>query len=492
MERKMLSEEVKYLQLPELAELAIARLRESRAVERASSSALYKKRWKDAGVKPGEIRTYEDLRTIPFVTSEDLKKAFIENRPEDISCSDHVRLWFSTSGTTGSPKWIPYSDKDIALIMEIGNRNRSLFSYEDGLVSLGLSAPAPFFSDAAPYLGIINSIFMGRHREVIAISFSDAKEGLSFGLRRKPQIFSAFPSVAMRIAEGIAEEASRTAKQRLNEHVSLKNFIAYLVTRFKKIKPKYLVKFKSGFFAGEPLEPFRQALKENYGFEPYDIYAFTECLHVSSECPAKDGVHLWMDICMPELITEEELDKEEDDPNHVPEAIPLWEAKPGAKGEFVITTFGDALPLIRYRVSDLIKVISTERCKCGVTHPRIKVLRRLGDIVNMGLVRFSIYELDAKLTEVKRNGQVHRWQLRILREGYKPKPLLLVEPKGEVIAEKFEEEILNDIFEFKQNLLREAYENGLIARPIVKLVERFEEAQTSTGKLKRVIYEGVE
>jgi phenylacetate-CoA ligase len=53
------------------------------------------------------------------------------------------------------------------------------------------------------------------------------------------------------------------------------------------------------------------------------------------------------------------------------EALFVDQAPPGTEGEYVVTTFGEALPLVRYRTGDRIRVVDTAPCPCGITHPRV-------------------------------------------------------------------------------------------------------------------------
>jgi phenylacetate-CoA ligase len=70
-----------------------------------------------------------------------------------------------------------------------------------------------------------------------------------------------------------------------------------------------------------------------------------------------------MDTCIPEIIP---FDKEE--------AVPLWQAPSGTRGELVITNFAECLPLIRYKTGESVQVEGTGKCACGRTHPRMSRL----------------------------------------------------------------------------------------------------------------------
>jgi phenylacetate-coenzyme A ligase PaaK-like adenylate-forming protein len=299
----------------------------------------------------------------------------------------------------------------------------------------------------------------------------------------------AFPSLAARLAEIIQESAPTTAKNQLQKQKTLENLLIYMVTRFKKIRPKDLSKFKFGLFGGEPLDPYRKVLTEAYGLEPYEMYVFTEFIPPSVECKMHEGMHLWLDICLPEIILEEELEKERNDKSYIPKAVPLWEAKKGQRGEYVLTTFGEALPLIRYRFGDLIEVYGVEPCGCGITHPRVKVPRRSDlSVVCLGAVRFPFASLEEKVLGKTDYGQARKWQLEIGREEYRPKLIIRLEPNSEFTNEGlFHKEITNKILEI--DVIKVGIENKILATPEVKIELCHQKGKQAT-KAGSIIYEG--
>jgi phenylacetate-coenzyme A ligase PaaK-like adenylate-forming protein len=266
----------------------------------------------------------------------------------------------------------------------------------------------------------------------------------------------------------------------------LTNLIAMLLARFKRIRVRDIIKFRYGLFAGESLAPYRQAIMDHYGLEPYEGYASTEFLCYNVECRYHCGIHMWLDICIGEVIPQAELEKEENTPGYVPQAQFLDEVPVGTVGEYVLTTFGEALPLVRYRTSDLLEVVGTDRCRCQRTHPRVKILRRLDDVVNLGLIRFTIPEVEACLQLVSRSGRVITWQLRLEREGYWPKPVFFIEAARSGTEQELLDEISTRISEIE--VLRVGCEKGIVANPVIKLVEKVDEVRTATGKVKRIVY----
>jgi phenylacetate-CoA ligase len=484
-------QDIPHLPLEQLAALGLRRLQDSATFERAGRSLLYRDKWSAAGIRPGDIRTYDDLARVPYLTSRELRAAMNDGPLEDILCSPDVAHWFATTGTTGMPKWIPYGRRDIDVFMEIRDRCATMLPPADGTRGFGVTAPAPFVEDGLGAFEMIRRMSSGSPGEGVAVSLTEVEheEAVSFALDLKPHIIAAFPGFAARMAEIIEERAPEVARRELQRARTPRNLAAYLVTRVRRIRPRDLSRYSWGLFGGEPLDPYRAVLRERYGLEAYDMYLFTEFLYPAIECGQHDGMHVWMDICVPEIIPQSELELESRDDAHIPRAVPLWEAERGLRGEYVLTTFGEVLPLVRYRFGDLVEIVGTEPCRCGITHPRIKVPRRSDGTICLGAVRFPATQLDEILLRPSEHGQVRRWQLEITREGYRPKPILRVEPvDGVVDSAAFLGEIGGRLEELE--ILRIGIENRMVAQPVVSLAARITDDGRRVTEAGRVIDEG--
>jgi phenylacetate-CoA ligase len=136
----------------------------------------------------------------------------------------------------------------------------------------------------------------------------------------------------------------------------------------KGMDPKTL-SLKIGLFGAESWpEEVRQTLENYFGIQAYEIFGVTELIEpgVAGECMAKNGLHVFEDHFLPEII----------DPNS---GEVLGE---GREGELVLTTLTNrAYPLLRYRTSDVTSLTS-EPCSCGRTLARMsKVLKRTDPMV---------------------------------------------------------------------------------------------------------------
>jgi phenylacetate-coenzyme A ligase PaaK-like adenylate-forming protein len=477
-----------HLPLEELGKLSFNNLLHYKTLQRASTSSIYKTKW--AGFNVEKIASYEEFSKLPYTTTKEVRQAIYEQPIDQILCGKPVH-WFSTTGTTGLSKWLPYGRRDLEFFMQIRDRMYNMLPTDGDLRLVTVTAPPPYIEDG---LAILNDL-RGMEKKntlqgiTIALTQTDDQEIFNFTFDTKPNVMLAFPSLAARLAEIIEESAPEAMKKQFNEHKTAKNLLFYLITRVKKVHPKDLSKFRWGLFGGEPLDPYREVLTKMYGIEPYEIYTFTEFMPPAVECKMHQGMHLWLDICLAEIIPEEELEKERADSSYVPKAMPLWKAKTGQRGEYVLTTFGEALPLVRYRFGDLIEVVGIEPCGCGYTHPRIKVPRRADvSVVSLGAIRFPFKQLEEKALTKTSHGQAKRWQLEIKRDGHRPHLTIRLEPNDEIGSQKlFTEEIAQKVQEI--DVIKTGLDNKILAQPSV-IVEALLCRGKQATQAGSIIFEG--
>jgi phenylacetate-coenzyme A ligase PaaK-like adenylate-forming protein len=480
--------DVLQLSLEELGQLSMDNLFCYETLKRASNSVIYKKKW--AGINVEKIETYEDFAKLPYTASKEVRQAIYEQPIEQVLCGKPVQ-WFSTTGTTGLSKWLPYGGRDLETFVKIRDRMFGMLPTDGDLRLVTVTAPPPYIEDGLAILNALRGMEKKNNLQgiTVALTQTDDETVFNFAFDTKPNVMLAFPSLAARLAEIIEESAPDAMKKQFNEHKTPKNFLLYLITRVKKIHPRDLSKFRWGLFGGEPVDPYREVLQRMYGIEPYEIYTFTEFMPPAVECRMHQGMHLWLDICLAEIIPEEELEKERNDATYIPKALPLWKAKTGMRGEYVLTTFGEALPLVRYRFGDLIEVVGMEQCGCGFTHPRIKVPRRADiSVISLGAIRFPFKQIEEKALAKTSFGQAKRWQLQITREGHRPHLTIRLEPTEDINnQEAFIEEIALKVKEI--DVIKTGLDNKILAEPrvaIETLLSRGKQA-TTVGS---VIFEG--
>jgi phenylacetate-CoA ligase len=393
---------------------------------------FYKKRFDEAGVKPDDIRTIDDLRKLPFTYKDDLR----DNYPFGMFTvpMDNVVRIHASSGTTGKPTVVGYTARDIQTWSELmartlmaggatkGDMIHNAYGY--GLFTGGLG-----FHYGAEKLGA----------SVIPISGGNTKRQVMIMKDFAPTILTCTPSYALLIAE-VAEEMG----------VDFREF-----------------HFKAGIFGAEPWsEQMREEIEKKLDLKAMDIYGLSEIIGpgVSVECiEAQSGLHIFEDHFIPEIIDPE---SEEVLPYNTP-------------GELVFTTITkEAFPVIRYRTRD-ISILHPEPCRCGRTMVRMgRVRGRSDDMLIIRGVNVFPSQIESVIMEV--DGIEPHYQLVVEREGRLDNLSVMVEVNERI----FSDEVKN-LQAMERNLEKNIKEMlGVAAK--VRLVEP-KSIQRTEGKAVRVI-----
>ena len=305
----------------ELEKLQVAKLKKS--VEIALKSPFYKKRLGELGLTPDDFNSVSDIRKLPFTTKADLR----ENYPFGLvggNLDDAIRL-HSTSGTTGNPTVVTYSKHDIDSwanmiarnMYMVGCRNSDFFQNSSGY---GMFTGGLGFQYGAERLGATT----------IPAAAGNSKRQIMFIRDFGTTCLHAIPSYAIRLAEVFQEEG---------------------------IDPRS-THLRTLFIGAEPhTEEQRRRIERLLGVKAYNSFGMTEMNGpgVAFECKYQNGMHLWEDNYIIEIVDPDTLEP-------VPD---------GEMGEMVLTTLDrDMMPILRYRTRDLTRILTGE-CPCGRTHRRI-------------------------------------------------------------------------------------------------------------------------
>jgi phenylacetate-CoA ligase len=294
----------------ELAALQLERLRWSlgHAYENVD---LYRRRFDDAGVRPDDCRTLNDLGRFPFTTKDDLRETY----PFGMFAVplDRVVRIHASSGTTGRPTVVGYTRGDIDMWADVvarsiraagGRRGDKVHvAYGYGLFTGGLGAHY-----GAERLGCT----------VIPVSGGMTERQVRLILDLEPDIIMVTPSYMLAILDELERQGVDPTSTSL----------------------------KVGIFGAEPwTREMRAEIEQRLDMHAVDIYGLSEVLGpgVASECvETKDGLHVWEDHFYPEIV----------DPM-TGEQLPDRE-----QGELVFTSLTkEALPVIRYRTRDLTRLL---------------------------------------------------------------------------------------------------------------------------------------
>lgn len=368
------NEEIETLSKDKLKRLQLERLQAM--VERAyTQNQFYRNLYDQAGVKPSDIRTLDDIRKLPFLEKKTVRTAYPYGMALTTAGKAGGALQVhATSGTTGKSVPVFATKKDIENWAELNARELWMTGVRPGDVMMncygyGLPTGGFGFHYGAMAMDVM-SIPMG----------SDARQ-----YERFIEFIFDFGVAAMCMTPSVGLYVGNKARE--------------LGIDFKDSK------LKIGLFGAEPWPwETRLKLEEYFSIKAYDEFGMTEFLGpgMTCECEERDGMHAWADAFLVECINPETGEP-------VPE---------GEEGELVWTWLtADGTAMIRYRSRDLSRTWWEERCACGRTHPKIGAIKgRTDDAVPIrglivfpsqveaALVRFPETGANFRIIVDKRNG----------------------------------------------------------------------------------------
>jgi len=390
---------------------------------------LFRQRMDERKVKPGDVRSLADAARLPFMVKTDLRDTY----PFGLFASpmeEIVRL-HASSGTTGKPIVVAYTQADVDVWSEVMVRS---------FASAGVHR-ADVIQNAYGY-----GLFTGGL-------------GAHYGAE-------ALGATVIPISGGNTERQLMVmADFGVTVICSTPSYFLHLVERAKDMKVDF-GKLRCGLFGAEPWsDAMRERIQADSGVKAYDIYGLSEIIGpgVGAECFRQDGLHIFEDHFLPEVI----------DP--VSGAV----LPDGAEGELVLTTLSkQAMPMIRYRTRDITS-LRAEPCSCGRTIRRIRRIgRRSDDMFIIRGVNVFPSQVEAGLLAVE--GTLPHYQIVLTRE----KGLDEMEVQVEVTPEVFSDKVR--ALEELHRQLEAAIENVINIRAKVTLVEPRALAR-SEGKAKRII-----
>ncbi|MCD6317980.1 phenylacetate--CoA ligase [Candidatus Aerophobetes bacterium] len=422
---------MEYIAREELEKLQFLRLKETlRRVYK--SSPFYKRLFKENGLKPLNFKSLKDLPQIPFTTREDLRKNFPYGFLT-LPLNRIVRLHTST-GTTGKPKAIFFSKKDIENSAGLIARSMKMTGAKDkdvfqNMMSYGLFTGGLIFHYGAEKLGLL----------VIPAGAGNTERQIELMMDFKTTIIHITPSYALYLAD-ILEE--------------------------KGINPRKNLNLRMAYLGAEPYsESTRQKIEQIFNIKAFNSYGLSEMNGpgVAFECQFKEGMHLWEDNFILEII-------EPSTGKVLPD---------GEEGEIVLTSINrEAMPILRYRTGD-IAFVYPDKCQCGRTHRRISRIK--GRVDDMFIIRgvnvfpSEVERILMSLSEVGRN-----YQIILERE----KSLDVMRVKVEIKKELFDGSL--EHLRGLEEKIKAKLKSELMLTPKVELVEPATLPRT-TGKAKRVI-----
>ncbi|KOU15556.1 phenylacetate--CoA ligase [Streptomyces sp. WM6372] len=410
----------------ELAALQLRRLRAtlSHAYEHVPH---YRQAFDKAGVHPDDCRSLSDLALFPFTTKADLREQypfgmFAVPRSE-------VRRIHASSGTTGRPTVVGYTDNDLSTWADVvarsiraaGGRPGQLvhIAYGYGLFTGGLGAHY-----GAERLGCT----------VVPASGGMTDRQVRLIQDFRPEVIMVTPSYMLTLLDEMERQG---------------------------IDPRS-TSLRTGIFGAEPwTEEMRREIEQRLDIDAVDIYGLSEVMGpgVAQECvETKDGLHIWEDHFYPEVV----------DP-FTGEVLPE-----GASGELVFTSLTkEAMPIIRYRTRDLTRLLP------GTARPAFRRMEKVtGRSDDMIILRgVNLYPTQIEEILLRTPGLAPHFQLRLTREGRMDALTVRVEARREADSAQRQSAAASVV---------RAVKDGIGVSVAVEVVDP-ETLERSVGKIKRLM-----
>ncbi|MEU6853934.1 phenylacetate--CoA ligase PaaK [Actinacidiphila alni] len=328
---------------------------------------LYRRKFDAAGVSPEDCRTLEDIARFPFTTKADLRDTY----PFGMFAvpMSEVRRVHASSGTTGRPTVVGYTENDLSMWAEVVARSiraaggrpgdRIHVAYGYGLFTGGLGAH--YGAERAGCTVIPASGGMTARQVQIIQDF-------------EPDIIMVTPSYMLTLLDEFERQGvdPRTTSLRI------------------------------GIFGAEPwTEQMRREIEERFAIDAVDIYGLSEVIGpgVAQECvETKDGLHIWEDHFYPEVVD------------------PLTDAvmAPGESGELVFTSLTkEALPVIRYRTRDLTRLLP------GTARPAFRRMEKVTGRCDDMIILRGVNVFPSQIEEIvlRTPGVAPHFRIELTRRG---------------------------------------------------------------------------
>ena len=343
---------------------------------------FYKNKFKEMGIKAGDLKNLQDIAKLPFTVKNDLR----DNYPFGLCAvplEEVVRI-HASSGTTGKPITGPYTAEDLNQWIECmarnlwaaGIRKEDMVqnAYGHGLFTGGL----------------------GFHQGASAIGCTLVPTGAGMTERQitimqdfKSDVLFCTPSYALTIAER-----------------------AEMKVDIKKLP------LRVGVFGAEPwTEGMRQEIEERMGIKAQEAYGLTELCGpgVAYDAADQNGLYINEDFFLAEVVDPQTLE-------------PLPE---GEKGELIFTSLQRrAMPMIRYRTKDITRLWREPGYE-GRTFMRMdKIYGRSDDMLIISGVNVFPSQIEALLLEIEEVEPQYR--MVVSKKGYLDHLSVQVEGKKEI------------------------------------------------------------
>ncbi|MFD0117253.1 phenylacetate--CoA ligase PaaK [Streptomyces sp. NPDC058320] len=388
---------------------------------------FYRASFDKAGVHPDDCHSLADLARFPFTTKTDLR----DNYPFGMFAvpETDVRRLHASSGTTGLPTVVGYTENDLSMWADMVAR------------SLRAAGARPGHKVHVAYGYGLFTGGLGAHygAERLGCTVIPASGGMTARQVRliqdfRPEVIMVTPSYMLTILDEFERQG---------------------------VDPRS-TSLKVGVFGAEPwTEEMRREIEERFAIDAVDIYGLSEVMGpgVAQECVGtKDGLHIWEDQFYPEVV----------DPI-TGEVLP-----DGEQGELVFTSLTkEAMPVIRYRTRDLTRLLP------GTARPAFRRMEKVtGRSDDMVILRgVNLFPTQVEEIVLRTPGVAPHFQLRLTREGRMDALTVRAEARADATAAERDA---------AARAIATGVKDGIGVSVTVEVVDP-ETLERSVGKIKRIV-----
>jgi phenylacetate-CoA ligase len=414
--------EIETLDRKELKKLQLERL--NATLLKASKSSFYK------GRISRQLKDLEGLQAMPFTLKNDLRKSFPRGMLA-VPQESIVRL-HSSSGTTGTATVVYHTKSDIDNWTELIARSMYMTGVRKSDVFQNMMGYGLFTGGLGLHYG----------SERLGALTIPASSGNS---RRQIRLMKDFATTVIHITPSYALHL-------------------YSILQEEGIDPRAQLNLRIAFLGAEPYsEETRRRIENLFGLDAFNSYGLSEMNGpgVAFECQMKDGMHVWEDNYILELIN--------------PETGELLDA---GEGEIVLTTLmREGMPILRYRTGDIAEIYP-EPCPCGRSHRRMSRIKgRSDDMLIIKGVNMYPMQIEKVLMDIEEVG--NNYLIEIETVDYLDSLNIKVEVRPEIFHGEIRE------LENLKKRIAENLKNEILIYPRVSLVEP-NSLPKSEGKAMRV------
>ncbi len=347
-------------------------------------------------------KTVDEFRSLVPLTNYDFYAPFLlEQKADGLPKDDYI--WCHTSGKGGQYKWVPYTKRMYTKLGEVvvgamilaSCKYKGDITIEPGDVVMLTTAPRPYMSG---YVSLatqdeVSVHFVPSIAEAEKMSFGERiSKGFEMAQTEGLDYFFGIASILAKIGERFEQGGSKVKFSfgMLNPKFLVRMGGGFLKAKMKRraLLPQDIWNIKGVMTGGMDTDIYRDRIVHYWGKNPLEGYACTEGGMFGTQAWNFKGLTLFPDCDFYEFIPMDEYEKNKKNPNYQPKTVLMDELKPGIY-ELVFTNLLGGV-ITRYRVGDLLQVVSLKDEEAGINIPQFRFYSRADDLIDLGsMARFT-------------------------------------------------------------------------------------------------------